>query len=333
MAKKPPVRRRAKPPPRPRPSDIWPLPRRPWGAYLLAHARVARESLRYISTHLGTTLLVWLLIGIALFLPAAFHLLETNLARAAGGWHGAAAGFSMYLPAGTDAETATALATRFRREQGVVNVQLVTPEQALAEFRRHNDLDDVLDTLGTNPLPTTIRVALGDDVAASRLTILANRARRNDAVEEVVAETTWLERLAAIRDAVERLSWLLAALVGVGAVLVAAASVRLAIESRLAEVRVLVLVGANKRFVRRPFLYLGVVYGIGGGTVAGMLVAGGLAWLEAPLMRVASSYGGGLELTGFDPMFMAALLTSGALLGVLGAVVASNQRLKGLAVA
>ena len=212
-------------------------------------------------------------------------------------------------------------------------MQLVTPEQALAEFRRHNDLDDVLDTLETNPLPTTIRVALGDDVAASRLTILANRARRNDAVEEVVAETTWLERLAAIRDAVERLSWLLAALVGVGAVLVAAASVRLAIESRLAEVRVLVLVGANKRFVRRPFLYLGVVYGIGGGTVAGMLVAGGLAWLEAPLMRVASSYGGGLELTGFDPMFMAALLTSGALLGVLGAVVASNQRLKGLAVA
>ena len=333
MAKKTPPRQRAKPPPRPKPSDIWPLPRRPWGAFLLAHLRVARESFGYVSTHFGTTLLVWLLIGIALFLPAAFHLLETNLARAAGNWQGAAAGFSIYLPAGTDAETAADLAKRFRRERGVVDVQLVTPEQALAEFRSQNDLDDVLDTLATNPLPTTIRVALGDDVAGSRLTILANRARRSDAVEEVVVETTWLERLAAIRDATERLSWLLAALVGVGAVLVSAASVRLAIESRLAEVRVLTIVGANKRFVRRPFLYLGLVYGFGGGTIAGMLVAGGLAWLEAPLARVASSYGGGLELAGFDPMFMAVLLLGGAFLGVLGAVVASNQRLKGLAVA
>ena len=318
-------------PPRPKPADIWPPLRRPWGTRLREHGRVARESFGYVSANLGSTLLVWLLIGIALFLPAAFYLVAANLAQADDDWRGAN-GFSVYFAAGADPERVTTLAERLQREGDVVAVRIITPEQALAELRRESDLGDVLDMLDANPLPATLRVTVGENVTAARLAALAARARRGDAVAEVVVETTWLERLAAIRNATERLSWLVAALVSLGAVLISSASVRLAIESRLAEVRVLLMVGASRRFVRRPFLYLGVVYGFGGGTVAGMLVALGLAWLEAPLARVAASYGGGLELVGFDPMFVATLLGSGTLLGMAGAVIASNQRLQGLAV-
>lgn len=310
--------------------------RRPWGTFLREHGRVAKEGFDYVATNLGSTLLVWLLIGIALFLPAALHLLEANLARPAEDWLGAS-GFSVYFAAGADPADASALAERLKREPGVVGARIITPRQALAELRRDSDLGDVLDMLETNPLPATVRVTIEAGTRAGRLAALAAWVGRGDGVDEVVVETTWLERLAAIRSVVQRLSWLLSALVSVGAVLISSASVRLAIESRLAEVRVLTLVGASRRFVRRPFLYLGVVYGLGGGTVAGMLVAVGLAWLEGPLARIARSYGrsdtGGLELIGFDPMFMATLLASGALLGVLGAVVASNQRLKGLTAA
>ena len=325
------ARSRRPQPPRPKPTDIWPPLRRPWGTRLREHGRVARESFGYVSANLGSTLLVWLLIGIALFLPAAFYLVAANLAEAADDWRGAN-GFSVYFAAGADLERATTLAERLQREGDVAAVRIITPEQALAELRRESDLGDVLDMLDANPLPATLRVTVGENVTAPRLSALAARARRGDAVAEVVVETTWLERLAAIRNATERLSWLVAALVSLGAVLISSASVRLAIESRLAEVRVLLMVGASRRFVRRPFLYLGVVYGFGGGTVAGMLVALGLAWLEAPLARVAASYGGGLELVGFDPMFVATLLGSGTLLGMAGAVIASNQRLQGLAV-
>ena len=330
--RQPPARR--KPPPRPKPADIWPPLRRPWGAYLREHGRVAKEGFDYVATNLGSTLLVWLLIGIALFLPAAFHLLDANLARPADDWLGAS-GFSVYFAAEADPQRASALAARLQREPDVVGVRTITPAQALAALRRESDLGDVLNVLETNPLPSTLRVTIDQDARAGRLTALSALARRSDGVDEVVVETTWLERLAAIRSVTQRLAWLLAALVSVGAVLISTASVRLAIESRLAEVRVLTLVGASRRFVRRPFLYLGIVYGLGGGTVAGMLVAVGLAWLEAPLARIARSYGQsaaeGLELVGFDPMFMATLLASGAVLGVLGAVIASNQRLKRLA--
>ena len=318
-------------PQKPKPTDIWPSERRPWLAVWRDHGRVAQESAAFVSRHLGTTLLVWLLIGIALALPAALYLVEANLARFAGDWHGKA-GLTVYFQPSADALAPAALAQQLAQQDGVEHVQLITPAEALAEFRERADAAGALALLDHNPLPATLRVIVATDMPAARLTQLAALAERATAVEDVAVERTWLARLAAIHDVVERLSWAVAALLGLGAVLVSSASVRLAIEARLAELQVLTLVGAGRRFIRRPFLYLGALYGAGGTVVAAMLMSAALVWIEAPLERLMSAYGGHLELVGFDPIFLIGMLVSGALLGVVGALVASNQRLKHLTV-
>lgn len=313
----------------PKPTDIWPAERRPWGAWLREHRRVARDSFGFVSGRLGYTLLVWVLIGIALALPAALYLLEVNLAKAAGDWRGAA-GLSVFLRVEGNPQAAPALAERLGENRDVASVRLTTPEQALEEFKRQAGASEALALLGANPLPATLRVTLAEGVPAARLRLLAKNIQDDEAVEDVVVEKTWLERLAAIRAVVERLWWIVATLLGLGAVLVVSASIRLAVESRLAELQVLTLVGANRRAMRRPFLYLGAIYGVGGAVAAAMLVSAMLMWLENPLQRLFASYGGNLQLAGFDPTFILAMLTTGLVLGVLGAVFASNQRLKEL---
>lgn len=290
---------------------------------------MARDSFGFVSGRLGYTLLVWVLIGIALALPAALYLLEVNLAKAAGDWRGAA-GLSVYLRVDGNPEAAPALVERLRENRDVDSVRLTTPEQALEEFKRQAGASEALALLGANPLPATLRVTLAEGVPEARLRLLAKNIQDDEAVEDVVVEKTWLERLAAIRAVVERLWWIVATLLGLGAVLVVSASIRLAVESRLAELQVLTLVGANRRAMRRPFLYLGAIYGVGGAVAAAMLVSAMLMWLESPLQRLFASYGGNLQLAGFDPTFILAMLTTGLVLGVLGAVFASNQRLKEL---
>lgn len=290
---------------------------------------MARDSFGFVSGRLGYTLLVWVLIGIALALPAALYLLEVNLAKAAGDWRGAA-GLSVYLRVDGDPEAAPVLVERLRENRDVDSVRLTTPEQALEEFKRQAGASEALALLGANPLPATLRVTLAEGVPGARLRLLAKNIQDDEAVEDVVVEKTWLERLAAIRAVVERLWWIVATLLGLGAVLVVSASIRLAVESRLAELQVLTLVGANRRAMRRPFLYLGAIYGVGGAVAAAMLVSAMLMWLESPLQRLFASYGGNLQLAGFDPTFILAMLTTGLVLGVLGAVFASNQRLKEL---
>ena len=316
---------------RPKPADIWPSDRRSWFAVWRDHGRVAKESAVFVVRRPGTTLLVWLLIGIALALPAALYLVEANLAHLAGDWHGRA-GFSVYFQPGVEAEAPAALARQLAEQSDVENVRLITPAEALAEFRSQPAAASALALLDHNPLPATLRVMVATDVSDDRLTQLAAQAERSIGVGEVAVERTWLERLAAMQAVVERIYWALAALLGLGVVLVAAASVRLAIEARLAELRVLTLVGASRRFTRRPFLYLGALYGVGGTVVAAMLMSAVLVWIESPLERLMGTYGNDLELVGFDPIFLIGMLAGGALLGVIGALVASSQRLKHLSV-
>ena len=316
---------------RPNPADIWPSERRPWLAVCRDHLRVAKESVVFVSHRLGTTLLVWLLIGIALSLPAALYLVETNLARLAGDWH-RSGGFSVYFRPGAPQQAAADLAAQLAAQDGVERVELITPEQALANFRNQTEMAGAAALLDRNPLPASLRVLAAAETPIARLTELAALAEGTPAVDEVTVERTWLARLAAIRDVVERLAWAVGGLLGLGAVLVSSASVRLAIEARLAELQVLILVGGSRGFIRRPFLYLGALYGAGGTVVAAMLMSAALVWLEGPLERLMGLYGNDLELIGFNPIFLVGMLAGGALLGVIGALIASHQRLGRLTV-
>lgn len=316
---------------RPKPADIWPPERPPFGAAWRSHTRVAWESVGYVAWRLGHTLLAWSLIAIAIALPASLFLLDANLRRAAGDWPGAA-GFSVYFSLAASPAASAAFAQRLGTVPEVAHVRLITPAEAIAELGGQGGMADALEALDANPLPATIRATLAAGASKAQLDALAAEAAAVDGVDEVVAESAWLERLAAIRQLVQRLEGLVAAMFGLGVVLVSSSSVRLAVEARLAEVQVLALVGASQRAIRRPFLYLGAIYGGGGGLLAAMIVAGALVWLEPPLLRLFASYGGRLEVIGFDARFVGALVASGVALGVLGAVLAARGRLRQLAV-
>lgn len=311
---------------------VWPAEARTWGAYWRDHGRVVRDIANYVTGRFATTLWVWLTIGIALGVPAALYLLEANLVRAAGQWR-ESLGFSVYFKVGVGLEEPQKLVERLEAMDGIERVWLTTPDEALAEFRELSDVGDVLGLLADNPLPASVRATVDPAVSPARLTTLAEAAAGVSGVEDVVVERGWLERLGAAREIVVRLYWSLAAILGLSAALVSGATVRLAIEARLEEVRVLTLVGAGRGYVRRPFLYLGAVYGLGGAVIAAMAISALLLYLEGPLVRLFGTYGRDLEVTGFDPIFHLMLLASGAVLGVLGAVVATNQRLRQLSVA
>ncbi len=81
---------------------------------------------------------------------------------------------------------------------------------------------------------------------------------------------------------------MLAALLGLGALLVVGNTVRLDIQSRREEIGVLQLLGATDGFIRRPFLYLGAWYGLAAGALALVLLTAGRLALRAPLAALAA---------------------------------------------
>lgn len=311
------------------PTDPWPRTRQGWLARWRDHLRIARDTARFVSERLGTSLLVWLLVGIALALPAGLFLLQLNLAAMTGAWEGRP-GLSVYFEPGTPTTALDGLAEALAGHGAVERVTVISQEDALAEFQRHADLADALELLEENPLPASLRATVSVGVTPDDLAAVAALAEGRDGVVEVVVEKTWLERVTDITRVVTRLGIMLGVLFGLGAVLITATSVRLAIEARLEEMRVLKLVGATEAQIRRPFLYFGAVYGLGGGLLAAMLISVCLLVIEGPLADLLGSYGQPVALAGFDVRFLLGLLACGGLLGVSGALVAARQRLRDL---
>ena len=87
----------------------------------------------------------------------------------------------------------------------------------------------------------------------------------------VQVDSLWLQRLAAISNLISVIGGVLAVIVITGLFFVVGNTIKLAIENRKAEVRVIKLVGGSDMYAARPFLYTGFLYGVGGGILTTLL--------------------------------------------------------------
>ncbi|PZP61315.1 MULTISPECIES: permease-like cell division protein FtsX [Pseudoxanthomonas] len=251
--------------------------------------------------------------AVALALPLGLWLALGNVQHFAGSVQ-ASRQVDVFLKRDTSPERARALAEEVRARPDVARVDLRTPEQGLADFRRLSGLDAAIDALDENPLPAQLVVIPGGDDAA-----LAEALGQLPEADVVQHDAVWRQRLDGWLHFGTRLVWVLAALFGLGAALVVGNTVRLDIQSRREEIGVLQLLGASDGFIRRPFIYLGAWYGLGAGLLAlGLVLVAGAA-LRAPLEALAHSYGSSFALDGLDPVRAGLVLVAALIIGWLGA--------------
>ncbi len=279
----------------------------------------------------GTALTVGV-IGIALALPACLELVVVNARSLSGGWANAL-DLTVYLKPHLAERDAAQLAERIGARGDVASARLVTAAEGLAEFRRWSGLGAALDALTDNPLPASVvvrpRVVEGSGDSTT-VGVLADALRTLPGVDQVQLDTDWVRRFTAILDALWRAVGVVALLLGLAVLLIVGNTIRLDIDARRAEIEVIKLVGGSDGFVRRPFLYGGFWYGLGGGLVAWLLVESFVLTLAGPIGRVAAAYGSRFAITGPDVGTSAALLLGGALLGWIGAFVSATRHLRAI---
>jgi cell division transport system permease protein len=274
------------------------------------------------------TMLTIVVIGIALALPACLHVLVQNVRSASGGWS-SALDISVYMKPEATLEQAKRAAERIRQRRDVDAVTLIEADAALAEFRRNSGFGAALDALKDNPLPHALVVRPDAEFReAGRVQTLSQELRKIDGVEIVQLDTEWVSRFNAILDVVRRGVFLAAGLFALGILVIVGNTIRLDIENRRGEIEVTKLVGGSDAFVRRPFLYNGVWYGLTGGITAGIIVAIVVAVLSEPVQRIAGLYGSKFELQGVGLAGWLALLFGGALLGWLGSFIVATRELR-----
>jgi cell division transport system permease protein len=274
------------------------------------------------------TMLTIVVIGVALALPACLHVLVQNVRVASGGWN-SALDISVYMKPNASLDQAKRAAERIRQRRDVDEVTLIEADTARAEFRRNSGFGAALDALKDNPLPHALVVRPDVEYReAGRVQELSYELKKIDGVDIVQLDTEWVSRFNAILDVIRRGVFLAAVLFALGILVIIGNTIRLDIENRRGEIEVTKLVGGSDAFVRRPFLYNGVWYGLAGGLIAGLIVAIVVAVLSAPVQRIAGLYGSQFELQGVGVAGWIALLLGGALLGWLGSFIVATRELR-----
>ncbi len=297
-------------------------PVRWWRAHRWA---LAQSLLRLRERPLGTLLTVAVM-GLALALPLCFWLLRVNLDRF-GQTLGEGQAVNVFLRPAADAAQAGRLARRVQAMADVAAVRLKSPQQGLAELGALQGFGPALAALPDNPLPWVLVVEPRAGASGAAVAALAQRLRGESLVALVQDQGPFRARLDALRGFAARVMQVLAALLALAATMVVAASVRNDIQQRVQEIEVLQLVGAGRAFVRRPYLYAGLWLGLLSGAVAVLLVLLLQAVLAAPAERLNAAWGGrlGLAPLGITPLLV--LLAAAAMLGWLGARLASARHL------
>ncbi len=297
-------------------------------AYLSHHIYSASSSLQRLLASPLQSLLTWLVVAIAIALPAFFFVALGNVEDLGQRWQGKPQ-LSVYLQSRARTEAITALQKRVESRPDVQTVTFISAQQALQEFETSSGLGSALQTLDENPLPPVFIVQPAN-YAPEALQALRLALAKEAIVSSVQLDMDWVLRLNQMLQIAERLVLALGLLLGFGVLLVIGNTIRLAIENRRAEIVVVKLVGGTDGFVRRPFLYTGLWYGLGGGLLALLLLLLALFWLSGPVAGMATLYGSAYSLQGLGFGGTLVLLFGAGLLGLLGAWLAVGRHLNAI---
>ncbi|MBS1208732.1 MAG: ftsX [Proteobacteria bacterium] len=289
------------------------------------HGMAFRLAFRRIAAKPLSSLLSALVVAIALTLPAVSYVLIDNLASLANGVTGKPE-ISVFLKKEVSADQALRVENRLRADKRIVALRFVPRDAALKQLAARGGFADVTGALSENPLPDAfILEPVGDDPQV--FDTIRTSLTAMPEVQYVQLDSAWVERLHAAVELGHWVALLLAALLGTALVIVTFNTIRLQILTQRHEIAVSLLLGATRGFVRRPFLYFGLLQGLLGGVLAWAMVQG-IVWLMAPRVQaLARAYSIVVDLQGPSWWQVVALLVFAAGLGWVGAGLSVRRHL------
>lgn len=297
-------------------------------AWTRRHAYSFLSSLGALTRQPVASAMTLIVLAVALTLPTALHVALDNVRAISQDWERLDT-LSVFLEQSVEEEPARRLASRLTLWRQIAAVDPISPEQGLADLTGQLTLDNVSDELSSalpdQSLPWVLEITPEN---SADITAMVNRLEREEGVSSVVVDLKWLERLDAMIAVLGQLIVLLAGLFAVGVAFIIANTIRMDIQNRREEIEVMALVGATPAFIRRPFLYTGLWYGLIGGTLAWLIVRFGLLALSGPIGELSGSYDADFRLQAPEIEIVALLILGSGIFGVLGSWLVVNQHLK-----
>lgn len=298
--------------------------------YLAHHLHALVASLGHIWRAPVASIMTIGVIAIALALPMGLYVLLQNAKFVSQGWDEGAQ-ISLFLKMDVSEQQAQALLAEIKVNNDVADANYISPTAGLKEFEQQSGFGDVLKQLHDNPLPAVIVVhpaATLDTPAA--IDNLLQQLNHLPEVDNAQLDMQWIKRLYALINLAQHGLYALGGLLALAVLLIIGNTMRLAMQNYRPEIEVYKLVGATNAFIRRPFIYNGMLFGLFGAGLAYTLVYALLMSLSGSVAQLSQLYHVNFAIHGINSQSLIGLLVSGIMLGFLGSRLSVGRQLKSI---
>jgi cell division transport system permease protein len=246
---------------------------------------------------------------------------------------------SIYLKTGTTEEQAKDILEGLRRLSNVESLRFVTTEEGRAEFAEESKTNvGTLDALSqaANKIPASIRITLRDVNDTSQL---VNYVKSSQSLKQYIDPSRLPTFMSDRKVATDRIaSWtLIAQQLGIGAsilftslsTLIIFNTIRMAIFNRKEEIQMMKLIGADRSFIRGPFVVEAIVYGFIAAVIATAIGVGLLYGLQDALSSWGISVLPTTELVmGYIGFVLLGMILLGGIIGTVSSLLATRRYLR-----
>lgn len=256
--------------------------------WLTHHVQALRLVLSRFQQNKLSTLLICISIGVTLTLPSVGYIVLDNLNGLVNSVKSESK-LSVFLRTNINQQSIASIEKTLKQNPAIESVVYVSKEEALSQLGAAQANKAMLSALESNPLPDAFFVA-PKLLDASAIDALKNALSKIEGVETVLVDGEWIKRLNHLLLLGKKILVILAGLLGFALISVIGNTIRMQILTQSAEIELSQLIGATKSFIRRPFLYVGSLYGLGGGVLALLMTWLMIVFFNQTIKSIADSY-------------------------------------------
>jgi cell division transport system permease protein len=291
--------------------------------WLSQHQQPLKLVIGRMRNNLMATLLMFCVIGVTLCLPAILYTVVDNLSRLTGGVESKPQ-ISLFLK--LDASNKTEIEAQLKKHADVASFEFVSKDDAWSKMQQDKNTADAAASLEKNPLPDAFYIT-PKNISPDNIGHLQEEMQKWNGVELAQVDANWVKRLDTILKLGKKAVFVLVVLLGFALITVIGNTIRLQIMTQREEIEVSKLIGATNPFIRRPFLYAGVLYGLGGGLAALIILTFVTMLFNFSVTEIADLYASNFRLQLPSGLSILVLLVSATGLGWLGSYFAVNRTL------
>jgi cell division transport system permease protein len=296
--------------------------------YFVSHYQILLKALQRSHASMVSTLMMFLVIGVTLILPSISFLVVQNL-KSISQTIQHESQITIFLKKDISVDAKNKIEKDLKSRIEISNFHYVKKEEAWSKLQKSMGFNESNNGLSENPLPDAFFIS-PNTVNPNQIEILKSSLDRLEGVDQVVVDTGWVKKLNSVLHLANKAIFLASILLAFMLTVVIGNTIRLQMTSHFEEIELSKLIGATNQFIRRPFLYSGFIYGLGGGLTAALSLKLIVICLNQTVVEIEAIYGAQFTIVDLTPLQYLSIVGSSILIAILASFISINQSIKKL---